>query len=103
MPPTPPPATEPPAATRAHRARPRRPGGRSARVRAAVLRATIAELLRTGYAGLSVEAVADRAGVHKTTVYRRWGTLQQLVTDALLAHVSAKVPQPDTGTLRSDL
>jgi AcrR family transcriptional regulator len=50
-----------------------------------------------------VEAVAERAGVHKTTVYRRWGIPQQLVTDALLAHMGAKVPQPDTGTLRSDL
>ena len=97
------PATEQPAATEPDRARRRRPGGRSARVRAAVLRATIAELLRTGYAGLSVEAVAERAGVHKTTVYRRWGTPRQLVTDALLAHISAKVPEPDTGTLRSDL
>jgi AcrR family transcriptional regulator len=97
------PATEHPAAAESDRACRRRPGGRSARVRSAVLRATIAELLRTGYAGLSVEAVAKRAGVHKTTVYRRWGTPQQLVTDALLAHMSAKVPPPDTGMLRSDL
>jgi AcrR family transcriptional regulator len=103
MPTTRPPATEQPAATESDRARRRRPGGRSARVRAAVLQATIAELLRTGYAGLSVEAVAERAGVHKTTVYRRWRTPQQLVTDALLAHMGAKVPPPDTGTLRSDL
>jgi AcrR family transcriptional regulator len=63
-------------------------------VRAAVLQAAIAELLRTGYAGLWVEAVAERAGVHNTTVYRRWGTPQRLVTDALLATWAAGSPSP---------
>jgi AcrR family transcriptional regulator len=42
-------------------------GAEAPRVRAAVLRTIIAELLRTGYAGLSVEAVAERASVHKTS------------------------------------
>ncbi|MFD0475683.1 TetR/AcrR family transcriptional regulator [Nonomuraea thailandensis] len=50
-----------------------RPGGRTARVREAVIDATIAELTEVGYAALRVDAVAERAGVNKTTVYRRWG------------------------------
>jgi len=48
-----------------------RPGGRSARVRSSVLDATVELLEDVGYERLSVEAVAARAGVHKTTVYRR--------------------------------
>jgi AcrR family transcriptional regulator len=80
-----------------------RPGGRSARVRAAVLSATLEELALRGYDGLSMEAVATRAGVHKTTVYRRWGDRAPLVLDAMLELSSQTVPVPDTGTLRGDL
>ena len=56
---------------------------RGATVRANVLAATLAELAEAGYAALTVEAVADRAGVHKTTVYRRWRDREALVIDAL--------------------
>jgi DNA-binding transcriptional regulator YbjK len=57
-----------------------RTGGRSARVREAILAATFRELIDSGYAAMSVEAVAARAGVNKTTIYRRWPTLDDLVT-----------------------
>jgi AcrR family transcriptional regulator len=60
-----------------------RPGGRTARTRDAVCRATLRVLAQNGYAGLTVDRVADRAGVHKTTVYRRWGGIDGLVVDAL--------------------
>jgi AcrR family transcriptional regulator len=60
-----------------------RPGGRTARNREAVCRATLLELAGHGYSALTVEAVAERAGVHKTTVYRRWGGVDGLVVDAL--------------------
>ena len=60
----------------------RRPGGRSARVRSAVLAATLEVLVETGYDGMTVDAVAARAGVHKTTVYRRWPTKAALVAAA---------------------
>ncbi|MEV0650728.1 TetR/AcrR family transcriptional regulator [Phytomonospora sp. NPDC050363] len=79
------------------------PLGRGPKVRAAVLAATIAELAETGYAELTVEAVAKRAGVHKTTVYRRWTDRETLVADALKDHVAADLPVPDTGTLDGDL
>ena len=55
------------------RASPPKPrlGGRSARVREAVLGAAFAELDERGYEGFSIDAVARRSGVHKTTIYRR--------------------------------
>lgn len=81
----------------------RRVGGRSARVRAAVLQATLEELAATSYESLRIEDVARRAGVNKTTVYRRWPTKAQLVADAALASSERAVPVPDTGTLAGDL
>ncbi|QQQ75153.1 TetR/AcrR family transcriptional regulator [Saccharothrix sp. 6-C] len=80
-----------------------RPGGRSARVREAVLRAVHAELTEHGYSGLAVENVAERAGVHKTTVYRRWGTVDVLIADALDHTRETEWPVPDTGTVEGDL
>jgi AcrR family transcriptional regulator len=80
-----------------------RPGGRSARVRAAVLAATLAELADRGYSGASLDDVAARAEVHKTTVYRRWRTKEALVLDAMLEQARQTVAVPDTGTLRGDL
>jgi AcrR family transcriptional regulator len=83
--------------------RKRRPGGRSSRVRAAVIAATLAELADHGYAALSLERVARRAGVNKTSLYRRWGTREQLVLEAMLDRAGEKISVPDTGSLRDDL
>jgi len=80
-----------------------RTGGRSARVREAILAATFDELVETGYAALSMEAVATRAGVHKTTVYRRWTTLDDLLLDALTSWSQEALPVPDTGSIDTDL
>jgi AcrR family transcriptional regulator len=80
-----------------------RPVGRGAKVRAAVHAATLAELVDKGYAALSVENVAQRAGVHKTTVYRRWKDRKSLLTDALAEHVAMDIPVPDTGAIETDL
>ncbi len=80
-----------------------RPGGRSARVREAVLNAAFAELGEKGYAGFNMEAVARRSGVHKTTVYRRWPTREALVMDALDSRSDRYTPIPVTGSLRGDL
>jgi AcrR family transcriptional regulator len=81
----------------------KRPGGRSARVRAAVLEAALEELAAVGYGSLSLDGVARRAGVHKTTLYRRWGNRENLILDAMLDRGAERVPIPDTGSLRSDL
>ncbi|MFJ8669566.1 TetR/AcrR family transcriptional regulator C-terminal ligand-binding domain-containing protein [Streptomyces sp. NPDC093600] len=81
----------------------RRPGGRTARTRAAVRDAVLTGLAEHGYPALTVEYVAEHSGVHKTTLYRRWGGLEGLVADALdLAGEDGWAP-PDTGSLDGDL
>jgi len=82
---------------------PQRPGGRSARVREAVLAATAAELSERGFAAMTIEDIAARSGVHKTTIYRRWSTLSQLVAAAAVEISATTVPIPDTGSIESDL
>jgi AcrR family transcriptional regulator len=80
-----------------------RPGGRSARVRAAVHRA-VGELLAEGPAeALTIPAVAARADVHPTTVYRRWGSVAQLLADVATSRFSGDIVVPDTGSLADDL
>lgn len=79
-----------------------RPGGRTARTRAAVRDATLAELAAHGYRGLTVEGVAERSGVHKTTVYRRWGGVDRLIVDALDLAGADDWQPPDTGTFTGD-
>jgi AcrR family transcriptional regulator len=81
----------------------RRPGGRGARVRAAVLGATVEALSEASYDALRIDEVAARAGVNKTTVYRRWPTKAELVADAASTHSARVVPTPDNGSLEADL
>ena len=52
---------------------------------------------------VSLDGVAARAEVHKTTVYRRWRTKESLVLDAMLEQAARTVAVPDTGSLRGDL
>lgn len=80
-----------------------RPGGRAARVRSDVLRCAAELLTEVGYDKLTVEDVASRAGVHKTTIYRRWPTKPDLVAAAASANSAEAVPIPDTGSLLEDL
>jgi AcrR family transcriptional regulator len=80
-----------------------RPGGRSARVRAAVMEALLAELAEKGLGEITMEGLARRADVNKTTLYRRWGSKEDLVLDALLELGERRVPIPDTGSLHDDL
>lgn len=56
-----------------------------------------------GVRGFSLLEVARRAGVPKSTVYRRWRTKRELLAAALSAFEAATLPAPDTGTLRGDL
>jgi AcrR family transcriptional regulator len=76
---------------------------RGDRLIANVLEAAIAELARLGADSISVESVAERAGVNKTTIYRRWPTPEKLVRDALLRIANEGIVVPDTGSLRSDV
>lgn len=81
----------------------RRPGGRSAHVRRRVLDAVRAQLVEHGYDALSVDAVADRSGVHRTTVYRRWCDVGGLLADVLAEATDDGWHPPDTGSLDGDL
>lgn len=89
---------------RAHERVPaRRTGGRAASVVARVHNAVRELLTEVGYEGLQLPDVAARAGVNKTTVYRRWPTKRDLVTDLLLSLSDHDLPRADTGDLRNDL
>ncbi|MFE6925402.1 TetR/AcrR family transcriptional regulator [Nocardia sp. NPDC057663] len=81
----------------------RRTGGRSARVREAVLKATIEQVTEHGIEGLTIGDVAARAGVAETTIYRRWGTRTALIAEAVAELAAVGNPVPDTGSVRTDL
>lgn len=81
----------------------RRIGGRSARVQSAVLAAALELLATSGLTGFSIAAVAERSGVHPTSIYRRWGTPEALALAACLGGSAEALPIPDTGTLEGDL
>jgi len=69
----------------------------------AILTATVELLADRGLAAMSIEEVAARAGVGKTTIYRRWPSKGLLALDAFVASFREQQPLPDTGTLRDDL
>lgn len=80
-----------------------RPGGRTARVREAVLKAAGDTLATDGFASLDLTEIARRADVGKTTVYRRWGTPGALAADLLsdMAATSSPAPTPAPSTTTS--
>ena len=80
-----------------------RPGGRTAKTREAVLRAAGDALAEDGFDRLDLAEIARRAGVGKTTVYRRWGTVPGLVADLLTEMAEESLPRTATGSLLGDL
>ncbi len=84
------------------RAVPRPLDPRVTRSRSAVLAATVDLLGERGLAATTIEAVAERSGVAKTTIYRQWSGQPALVLDAF-ATLLTPAPIPDTGSLRRDL
>ena len=81
----------------------RRPGGRAARVREAVHRAVLEVVAEDGVDKVGIPEISRRAGVRDSSIYRRWGTRETLILDALLAASERTLPVPDTGTLHGDL
>jgi AcrR family transcriptional regulator len=69
----------------------------------AIREAVLEELATHGYWRMSIEGVARRAGVGKTTIYRRWDSKLQMVIDVVSAVAVQGMAPPDTGTLRGDL
>lgn len=80
-----------------------RPGGRSTRVQAAV-HAAVRELTsEVGRDALTVPLVARRAGVTPSTIYRRWGDLQELLSDVAVERLRPDTAPRDHGALHADL
>ncbi|MFF4486053.1 TetR/AcrR family transcriptional regulator [Streptomyces sp. NPDC001544] len=80
-----------------------RPGGRSARVQASV-HAAVRELAsEVGRDALTVPMIAQRAGVTPSTIYRRWGDLQELLSDVAVERLRPETAPGDHGALRADL
>ncbi|MHB9861323.1 TetR/AcrR family transcriptional regulator [Streptomyces sp. YIM S03343] len=69
----------------------------------AIQAAVFEELAAVGYARMSIEGIARRAGVGKTAVYRRWRSKLHLVLDLVSALAIQGLPTPDTGSLEGDL
>jgi AcrR family transcriptional regulator len=81
----------------------RKPGRpRSAQAHKAILDATLELLAQEGFQGLSIEDIAARAGVGKTTIYRRWSSKDELVIDAI-HEIQVDLTTVDTGNFRNDL
>jgi AcrR family transcriptional regulator len=82
-----------------------RPPGRprSERARRAILQAANELLEGEGFAAVTVEAIAERAGVSKATVYRWWPNKAAVMMDGFLSTVSSEVPFPHTGHAREDI
>lgn len=72
-------------------------------VTASITEAVLDELAELGYARLSMEAVAKRAGVGKSALYRRWSSKQEMALAVLAEFSVDQAPAPDTGSLRGDV
>lgn len=92
-------------ARRARRPKTRPAGGRrrGAALEQAVLQAAVDELLAAGYAGLTMDRVAERAGTNKNAIYRRWPNRAALAVAAYRQMSGGDLPLPDSGSLREDM
>ena len=81
----------------------KRPGGRSAQVQALVRTALEQLVAEEGRERVTVPAVAERAGVSASSIYRRWGDLSGLLAETATHRLDPNRPLPDTGNLRKDL
>lgn len=85
------------------RTRGRAPHRRSDRARIAVLHAADDLLVERGYAGVTIEGIAARAGVAKQTIYRWWPSKFEILMDTFLEDAAGALEIPDTGTTAGDL
>ncbi|MFF5292114.1 TetR/AcrR family transcriptional regulator [Paractinoplanes globisporus] len=77
--------------------------GRSEEARLAVLQAADDLLVEHGFARLTVEAIAQKAGVAKQTIYRWWPSKTDILLDAFLTDAAEELAPPDTGDLAADV
>jgi len=82
---------------------PKRGRPRSGRTEQAILKAASDLVASSGLADMTIEGVAERAGVGKASIYRRWPSKGALAFDAVVDTILAAQPTPDTGSLEADL
>jgi AcrR family transcriptional regulator len=82
----------------------RKPGRpRSETTRRAILAAAMDELQAKGYAAVTMDAIAARAGAGKQTIYRWWPSKADVVLEGMLDLAASRIAIPDEGSLRADL
>lgn len=81
----------------------KRPGGRSAQVQTMVRTALEELVAEKGRDRVTVPAVAERAGVSASSIYRRWGDLSGLLSETACHTLDPGLPLPDTGDLKEDI
>jgi AcrR family transcriptional regulator len=86
-----------------HGARPRRGRPRDPDAEPRIRRYAVELLLERGFDGMTVDDVAEAAGVGKATIYRRWASKEQLASDALAELFNIEIPDADTGSIAEDL
>ncbi|MEM8533067.1 MAG: TetR/AcrR family transcriptional regulator [Chloroflexota bacterium] len=76
---------------------------RNSKSHQAILESTVLLLERDGYKALTIEGIAAHAGVGKQTIYRWWSSKAELVLEASMAAGDARIPEPDTGSIVTDI
>lgn len=83
--------------------RPRRGRPRDPEAEPRIRRYAVQLLLERGFDGMTVDDVAEAAGVGKATIYRRWASKEELANDALTELFDIEIPDADTGSIEGDL
>ena len=81
----------------------KRPGGRTAAVSSAIKTAVEQLVAENGRDKVSIPMVAERAGVNRTTIYRRWPDAAAMINEVATYHLDRSRPLPATGELQSDI
>ncbi len=76
---------------------------RDEEAKARILEASLEALEELGYPGVTTEAIAERAGASKSTIYRWWPNKEAVMLEALREAVAQELPFPDTGSLKDDV
>lgn len=79
------------------------PSRRSTRSHEAVVESALSLVREHGYAAVTIDAIAARAGVSKATIYRWWNHKSAILVEAFLASVHPRITFPDSGSARDDL
>src|SRR5689334_25316251 len=82
---------------------PRRGRPRDPEAEPRIRRYAVQLLLERGFDGMTVDDVADAAGVGKATIYRRWASKEELANDAMADLFDFEIPDADTGSIEGDL